>query len=188
MPAEAWQYDSWPEISRVFVMRLSVGGVVPIIGVDAYLGGRGWMVGKLLNFVTIVEGRGPELDTGELVTYLNDAVLLAPSFLLRPDVSWREVDQHAFDVSLEDAGRSVSGRVFLDPRGAPRDFATTDRYADDPSGLVKMEWRTPVSTWGMIRGRPLPGRTSAEWHRPEGPTPYIEGRFDPAAIAYDVPP
>jgi hypothetical protein len=35
------------------------------------------MHGKLLGLMTVVVGRGEEFDIGELVTYLNDAVLIA---------------------------------------------------------------------------------------------------------------
>lgn len=48
MPAVAWQYNSAPEIGRVFVMRLLFARVVPMIGVDTYIGGSGEMRGKLL--------------------------------------------------------------------------------------------------------------------------------------------
>ena len=82
-----------------------------MIGCDTYLDGHGQMVGKLFGLVTIVDGRGEEFDIGELTTYLNDAILIAPSMLLGPGTTWREVDDHSFDVTLTDAGRSVTGRV-----------------------------------------------------------------------------
>ena len=115
----------------------------PDVGRDTYLNGHGRMVGRLFDLVTIVDGRGPEFDIGELTTYLNDAILIAPSMLLGPATTWREVDDDSFDVTLTDAGRSVTGRVFVDKRGAPNDFSTTDRFADLPDGLVRAEWRTP---------------------------------------------
>ena len=127
-------------------------------------------------------------DVGELVTWLNDAVLLAPSFLLIPSVSWSEVDDQSFEVAVEDRGRTVRARVFLDGRGAPSDFSTTDRYADLPGGLARTQWTTPVASWGAARGRPFPGPVSAVWHLPEGPMPYAEGRFDPASVEFDLPP
>jgi len=76
----------------------------------------------------LCKGEGEEFDIGELTTYLNDALFIAPSFLLRPEVTWAEIDAVTFDVTLRDAGRSVTGRVFLDEQGAPVDFATTDRF------------------------------------------------------------
>ena len=188
MPAEAWQYNSAITVARLFVMRVRFAGVVPMTGKDIYIDGHGRMLGKLLGLITVADGKGEESDIGELTTYLNDALLLAPSFLLRPEVTWAEVDANAFDVTLHDAGRSVSGRVHIDERGVPIDFATNDRFAALPEGPRRAEWRTPISEWVSANGRRVPGQFRAVWNLPEGEFSYIEGRFDPASIAFNVPP
>jgi hypothetical protein len=146
-----------------------------MVGTDTYLDGHGRMLGKLLDRIVVADGSGDEFDVGELTTYLNDAVLLAPSMLLGPSTSWQRVDDGSFDVHMTDAGRTVTARVFVDDRGAPYDFSTTDRYADLPGGLVRAEWRTPIQGWEVVDGRALPRRVSAVWQLPQGPLPYLEG-------------
>ena len=188
LPAEAWQYNSAIAVSRVFVMRVRLARVLPMTGRDVYTGGHGHMLGKLLGLIPVASGTGEEFDISELTTYLNDAVMIAPSFLLRPEVTWARVNAESFDVTLSDAGRSVTGRVFLDGQGAPVDFATTDRFAALPGSLRRAEWRTPVPEWTKIGGRPVPGRFSAVWHLTEGDFSYIEGRLDLARMAFNVPP
>ena len=187
MPAEAWQYNSGLEVARVFVMKLRFAHFIPMLGRDTYVRGRGRMLGKLLDRFTVADGQGDEFDIGELTTYLNDALMLAPSMLLTPDTRWAEVDHDSFDVTFTDAGHSVTGRVFLDDRGAIRDFSTTDRFADLPGGLVRAEWRTPVPRWEVHDGRPIPGPFGATWHLPDGPLPYVEGRFVPETIVFSSP-
>ena len=86
LPAEAWQYNSARPVARVFVLRVRIAHLVPMVGRDTYLGGRGRMVGTLLG-LRVVDGSGDDFDLGELMTYLNDAVLLAPTTLLVPAVS-----------------------------------------------------------------------------------------------------
>ncbi len=188
MPAEAWQYNSAPEIARVFVMRVRVLGVLPMVGCDTYLAGRGRMIGKLFHRLTVVDGQGEEFDIGELTTYLNDALLLAPSMLLGPNTTWTEIDDRTFDVMLHDAGRRVTGRVSIDGTGAPTDFATTDRFATRPSGLQRAEWHTPVQSWQSVNGRNLPGPVQAVWHLPDGPLPYVRGEFAPDSLQYNLAP
>jgi hypothetical protein len=188
MPAEAWQYNSAVQIGRVFVMRVRFAGVVPMYGRDTYLRAHGRMTGKLFDRFTVVDGQGPEFDIGELTTYLNDAIMLAPSMLLMPSTKWTEVDGHSFDVTLVDAERSVTGRVFIDDTGAPFDFSTTDRFADLPSGLVRAEWRTPVQNWQTIDGRVVPGQVSALWRLPDGDLRYIKGTFVSNSIEVNIPP
>jgi hypothetical protein len=121
------------------------------------------------------------------MTYLNDAVLLAPTTLLVPAVNWHEVDDASFDLTLRDAGHSVSARVFLDERGAPVDFHA-DRYATLPDGVALTPWRTPIAGWETVNGRPVPGPASAIWDLTDGAFCYIEGRFEPNSITYNALP
>jgi uncharacterized protein DUF6544 len=188
MPCRALQYNSRLGITRIFTMRVVFARVLPMIGHDTYVRGRGQMIGKLLGVFKVVDGKGPEFDTGELTTYLNDAVLLAPSMLLGPETVWTDVDDHAFDVALTDLDRTVTARVVIDDLGAPRDFVTTDRYAALPEGLVRARWNTPIPSWTMVDGRPFPGPTSATWALPDGPFTYVEGGYIPGSVVYNSAP
>jgi hypothetical protein len=176
-PAQAWQYNSGPDTARVFLMRIRVAHVLPLLGRDTYKHGHGHMHGTLFDRITVVDGHGEEFDIGELTTYLNDAILLAPSMLLGASTSWRAVGDNSFKVSLTDAERTVNGTVYVDGRGAPYDFSTTDRFADLPGGLIRAEWRTPVRDWTVIDGRAAPTRLQAVWHLPQGPMPYFTGEL-----------
>src|SRR4030095_17157563 len=105
---------------------------------------------------------GRESDGGELVTWLDDAVLFAPSMLLGPAVSWMAVHDEAFDLVLEDRGHRVRARVMVNARGAPIDFVTDDRFVDDPERgrPLRTRWSTPIDRWETVGGgpRPPPGR------------------------------
>ncbi len=102
---------------------------------------------------------------------------------------YERMETGASYLTLTDAGRTVTARVHLDERGAPRDFSTTDRFADLPTGLTRAEWRTPVSAWTTTPdGRPFPGPMAAVWHLPDGELPYVEGRIVPESFEVDGPP
>lgn len=191
MPAEVWQYDTAPQVVRVFHMRVDVAGLIPMVGCDTYVSGHGRTQGKLFDLVPIAHTEGPETDRSELVTYLNDVVLLAPSMLLRLPVSFTAVDDRSFDLRLSDGGQSVSARVHLDGEGLPCDFSSTDRYADLPGGLARAHWTTPVGRWvdasdGAGR-RPLATRGQAVWHLDNGPLPYLDFAISPGDVEYNVP-
>jgi len=47
------------------------------------------MLVKLFDLFTLADGTGTEYDIGELATYLNDAVLVAPSMLLADSATRR---------------------------------------------------------------------------------------------------
>ncbi len=186
MPCRALQYNTRLGIARIFTMRVVFARALPMIGHDTYVRGTGRMVGRLLGVFKVVDGKGAEFDTGELTTYLNDAVLLAPSMLLGTETKWTGVDDHTFDVALTDLGRTVTARVVIDDHGAPRDFITTDRYAALPEGLVQARWNTPIPSWTMVDGRPFPGPTGATWALPDGPFTYVEGGFVPGSVVYNI--
>jgi hypothetical protein len=189
LECEALQYDNRLELSRVFYMQLALQRLLPVTVRDTYLAGNGRMTATALDLLNVVDVGGPELDRGELVTYLNDAILLAPSLLLGPETSWTLVNERCFDVSLRDRGLTVSARVWLDDRGAPVDFRTTDRFFQSPDGkLVRTEWRTPVAGWQAHAGRMLPTRATAVWHLPSGPFAYADFSIDPQQLTFNVSP
>lgn len=187
---EVWQYNTAPTVTRTFLMCIRFGGL-PVIGRDTYRDGRGHMIGKVMDLVPVIDGSGPEFDVGELVTYLNDIVLIAPSMLLMTSVSFEEVDGRSFDVSLADHGRTVKARVFVDEEGAPVDFETTDRFlADfrDPKRLTRTRWSTPMEGFQLVEGRRLPRKGLAVWKRPEGDFPYADFTLVPESVAFNVRP
>jgi hypothetical protein len=191
MNCEAWQYNSRPALARIFHIRIRLAGLVPIVARDTYVAGRGRMLVKLLDLFPIADGTGEEYDIGELVTYLGDAVLVAPSMLLAPEVSWSSADDRSLDLTLTDRGRTVAARVFVDADGAPANFSTTDRFCynpDRPKQLMRARWTTPVAGWEIVDGRPLPTGVQAVWHLPQGEFPYADFRPIPGALAFNVPP
>jgi hypothetical protein len=187
MPFVAWQYNTAHPVSRLFHMRIDVLGVVPMVGRDAYLGGTGAMRGALFGVVPVVHGDGNPYDVSELTTWMNDALLLAPSMLLAPTTEWTAVDESSFDVTVHDHGRDVTGRLYVDHRGAPKDFSTTDRFVSLPSGVERAEWRTPVDSFEIVDHRPSIGAVCAVWRLSGGRFPYVEARLPPHAVHYNVP-
>ena len=188
---EVWQYNSRVVVARAFHMRLRFGLVVPVVGRDTYLQGRGRLLIRLMDLVSVVDATGPEVDTGELVTYLNDLVLIAPSMLLAPDVSWKEVDSASFNLTLTDHGRAVSARVFVDERGAPVTFETTDRFCEDPSEpkkWMRARWSTPMQAFRSVEGRQVPTRGLAVWHLTQGDFAYADFELVADGLAYNVRP
>src|ERR1035441_1884190 len=152
---------------------------------------RGRMLIRLLDLFTIGDGTGEEYDIGELATYLNDAVLIAPSMLLAPEISWSSVDASSFEVTLTDHGRAVTARVIVDRDGAPTDFSTTDRFCynpDEPKSLMRARWTTPIAGWEVVDGRPRPTGAQAVWHLPRGPFAYADFRLIPGSLVFNVRP
>jgi len=150
-----------------------------MLGTDTYVNHAGRMHGKLLGAITVADGTGPEFDLGELVTYVNDAVMLAPSMLLTPNARWAEVDENAFDITFTDAGNIVTARCFIDEVGRLVDFHTDDRWYAGTTPPTRTRWSTPVGGWtSLYDGRPFPTSGSAIWHFKDEEFVYARGSFD----------
>jgi hypothetical protein len=179
LPCEAWFYDSALEIARVFMMRLRFG-LMPVVVRDMYVRGEGRMLGRVLDAFNIVDRSDQKIATGELVTYLNDAILMAPSMLLGPETRFSGIDDYSFEVTLLDHGQSVSARVFIDQDGRATNFSTVDRYGTDPARpdeMVRARWSTPVTGWTLVDGRPVAKGGKAIWHFPSGDFEYADFSF-----------
>lgn len=191
VPCEAWQYNTRLKVARIFNMQLPVNGL-PVSVRDTYSGGDARMSGKLFDLISVVDEKGEKIAIGELVTYVNDALMIAPSMLLVPEVTWTAVDENAFDVSLTDSGYSVTARVYIDATGALKDFSTTDRFGQDPDdpthAFVRTQWTTPIDGWQEYQGRKFPTRGKAIWHFPKGDFAYAEITSDPSKVNFNVAP
>ena len=188
MPCEAWQYNTSLGPARIYYMRIDFAGALPMFGVDAYQAAHGRMHGKLLGLITVADGSGPEFDISELTTYVNDALMFAPSMLLTPAVSWTAVDDHSFEVNMSDKGVSATSRVVVDAQGRMVDFTTNDRWAALPAGLTRARWTTPVDGWFNHAGRWLPTGGHAVWHLDTGEFEYARGHFVPENVELNVQP
>jgi hypothetical protein len=142
------------------------------------------MHGRLLNLVPVADASGPEMDVGELVTWLNDACMLAPSTLLSGAVTWTPVSDDAFGPTITDARVTASARVVVDEPGRMADLSTEDRYAALPGRLTCARWSTSIDGWLEHGGRPMPTGGRAVWHLPDGAYEYARGRLVPATVAF----
>lgn len=125
-----------------------------------------------------------------MVTYLNDAILLAPSLILGPDTCWTEIDSNAFEVTFSDRGLTVRAGVTVDREGRPLEFSTTDRFVRDPHHpkhpWIRARWSTPITSWKVIDGPPVFGSGWAIWHLERGEFAYAELSVVPGTLAFNV--
>ena len=188
---DAWQRNAREPVARDFRMRLWAGGVFPVLGRDSYANGHGRMLIRPLGLFKAADSTGHEFDMGELVTWLDDAILFAPSMLLAWNVKWLEADGQSFDLDFADHGLRVHGRVRVDERGLPLYFVTHDRWCSNPvdrGRLIRAQWRTPVDEWTDVDGRTVPVRVRAIWYLPQGEFPYADFRVVLGSLAWNEPP
>lgn len=152
--------------------RLSIMGLPLLSGSDTYKDGHGHMFGRMAGLFTIFDARGPEMDQGTMVRYLQEMIWF-PTAFLGENITWAAVSDHAADVTFHDGGRSVSARLYIDDEGRLLTFRA-ERYAEKGGDFVMRVWTTPMAEYGLRGGLNLPVRGQAVWHMPEGDLTYAD--------------
>jgi hypothetical protein len=151
------------------------------IGRDFYVDGRGGIEIRFAAMSPLALARGPEIDEGALMRFLNEMTWFPAAFLGR-NVSWRSIDGNSAEVTLTDRGRSASAIMTFDADGRPTGF-TAQRYRTVPGGYELDTWSTPFTAFSEFDGVTLPAAGVGVWELPEGDLDYIE--LTVTSVEYD---
>jgi len=183
MPIKAEQvYTTNPPAFR-WRARFKMFGLWIVTGDDTYQNGHGHMFGKIAGLFNIFDARGPEIDQGTMMRYLNEMTWF-PIALLSDYVTWQAVDEQSFDVTFTDYGQSVTARFLIAPDGRLINFSTM-RYREHKGQYTLDRWDTPMTEWGVLGGLNLPSRGQAVWKLPGGDLPYAD--FTLSEVEYNCP-
>jgi hypothetical protein len=141
------------------------------------------MFGKIAGLYTIFDARGPELDQGTMLRYLNEMTWF-PIALLSDYVTWQAVDDRSFDVTFNDGGKSVTARFIIDEQGRLINFVT-QRYRENKGQYTFDTWTTPMTEWDQMAGLNLPVHGQAVWKLADGDLPYADLKV--TKVEYNVP-
>ncbi len=172
MPIKAEQVYTTNPPGFHWKARLKMFGLWLAKGDDTYKAGHGHMFGKIAGLYTIFDARGPELDQGTMLRYLNETTWF-PIALLSDYITWQAADDHAFDVTFTDCGKSVTARLIVDDSGRLINFVTR-RYRENKGTYTLDTWTTPMTEYGVLAGLNLPIRGQAVWKLSTGDLPYAD--------------
>ena len=172
MPMTAIQTYTVSPPSFAWNARFRLMGLPLLRARDEYRSGRGHMFAKLAGLYTLFDVAGEKLDQGAMLRHLSEMIWF-PTAFLEENVSWRAVDGHSAEVEFSDAGKSVSGRLFVDDDGRPTNF-TAMRYREIDGDFSLDPWSTPITGYGVRAGLQLPTRGQAVWNLPDGDFTYVD--------------
>lgn len=157
---------------------------IPLQAKDSILDGFGSMTGVLGKHFQLFRSIGPEMDRGQLITALADAVYM-PSLFLQKYVSWTVVDDHTLEGKISWKGVSVKGRFTFDKKGTIIRFDTNDRYMDENGkGSSLVPWYVTYTDYKKQNGYFQPGKVSVNWVLSDGDDTYFES--DEIEVRYSV--
>lgn len=172
MPMSARQVFTTAPPSFTWRARFRMGGI-PLLSVkDEYRTGHGQMMAKLMGLITIFDIQDEKLDQGAMLRYLGEMIWF-PVAYLGENITWEAVDDASANVTLNDSGKSVTGRMFFDEEGRPTNF-TAKRYREVEGSFSLDDWSTPIRGYATLAGLNLPNRGQAVWNLPSGDFAYID--------------
>jgi hypothetical protein len=160
--------------------------VAPLLSVrvmDAYQNGRGVLSARLLGVVPVAKASGPEMDEGEMMRYLAEAIWYPTALLPDERLSWRPLDQRSAIAVLSDNGREVSVKFSFDDDGMIYRI-DADRYRAENGGYRRRPWSAYCGEYALRNGFRIPLEARVVWHFPQLDLEYFRGRIE--SIEYDA--
>lgn len=146
---------------------------IPLQAKDSVLDGFGSMTGVLAKQFQLFRSTGAEMDQGQLITALADAVYM-PSLFLQEYVSWTVVDNCTVEGEISWKGVTAKGRFTFDNNGNIIRFDTNDRYMDENGkGSSLVPWYVTYSDYKEQNGYFQPGSVSVNWRLTDGDDTYF---------------
>lgn len=186
MPAEAEQYFRTDEPGFVWQVHVTMARVVPVLGRDSYLDGRGRMLIRAGGLVSLVDAQGPEIDQGTLLRYLGEIVWF-PGAALRPYLTWHAIDDHRAEATMTHGGVSASAVLEFDAEGRMKEM-TAQRFLGAGAEAKLTDWVVTADQWGQFEGVLIPTRGEVSWDMQSGRFTYYlweitHLEYDPAAMS-----
>jgi hypothetical protein len=183
-PLEATEHATTDPPGFVWDARIELAPFVPVRVVDAYVNGHGVLRAKLFSAITVADADpGPELDEGELLRYLGEAVWYPTALLPWSGVEWEAVDDQSARATLTDRGTTAS-LVFEFEDGEVRRVRGERPYTRSDGTYDRVEWVGHWQDYVERDGMLIPADGSVEWHHPDDTVPYWRGRVTEVDYAY----
>lgn len=178
------QYNFFDDLPmRLSYMKLNILGI-PLYGLDTYADGKGSMRGKLAGLLTVIQGKGSEMDTSEQVVLLSE-MFTTPATLIDRRITWEDIDSTTVKAIFTDNGRRVSGLIRFNENGELTEFITEDKaYQDKDNTYKKVSWSVLLKDYKDFNGLILSTYSEVIWHFPEGDQCY--GKVSMKEIEYNL--
>lgn len=180
----AVQYTDLINTTRLYFMQMKMFGI-PVIGLHKYYDAKAIMKVQIAGLITVVDGKGPEMNIGETVTVFNDMCMLAPASLIDKRIEWQAIDSSTVGATFNNNGIKISAKLYFNEKGELINFNSENRYFS-PTGSTyqNFKWSTPVNEYKDYHGIKISSGGEAVWSFPEGEFSY--GRINIADIEYNV--
>jgi len=167
--------------ARLAYMNSSLFGI-PFEAYDSTQEGTGFMRGVVGKTLTLFNVTGPEMDQGQIITWLAEAPLL-PTIAISEYVAWEPVDAKHAKATVSYKGLTCSGVFTFGNDGFFKSFHTDERARVGTDGSVDYPgWTSEFENWKRDEsGVYTVSSARVVWHLEDGDLAYFASNdFDVA--------
>lgn len=155
--------------------RIQIAPLLNAFVHDTYLLGEGNLHASLLGLFTVAKMHDtPELNQGELLRVLAEAVWYPTALLPSQGVVWEAINDTSARGTLTDGATTVSLVFQFNAQGVISTIRAEARYQDK---LTAMPWVGRFGEYSIRNGRLIPLYGEVGWEHPEGLRLYFKGRI-----------
>ncbi len=178
MPMRARQVFAVGTPGFVWLARISFLGMIPIMGLDRFMGGRGRMTIKPLGLFSVVDAQGAAIDQGALVRLLGEFAFL-PTAIFSEHYHWTPVDACRARAIAEIGGIEVALTAYFEESGA---LSRMEAMRFKGAGEPKQPYLMKYWDYRPMGGYTIPTQGSATWRLPEGDFEYVRLEIEDAGF------
>lgn len=165
--------------------EIKIAPLVKADVIDMYANGKGLLRAKVLSSITVAEDAGsPEMNIGELMRYLAEAVWLPTAYLPGQGVRWREVSDNTAEAAIEDHGNGASLIFTFNEHDEVVKIHSEGRYRSDDKAQQEAPWTGFFSDYERRDGLLIPTKGLVQWDLNTGPLPYWKGTITSVDYRY----
>jgi hypothetical protein len=154
---------------------------------DAYVSGRGTLVGKLFGLVTVVDQQDtPEMAQGELLRFLAESAWYPTALLPDHGIVWEAIDDTHAAATRTDGDTTVRLEFEFDGQDLIRSIYAEGRYRDVDGMPVATPWQGTFWDYANRDGMLIPLEGEVGWLIDGQYRPYWRGRIE--QIEYEYAP
>jgi hypothetical protein len=181
-PLEATQHVTVRPPGFVWDARIDIAPLVPARVVDLYRAGDGILKARLFGAIPVASaGPTPEMNEGELLRYLVEAVWVPTALLPEAGVTWEAIDDDSARATLED-GDVTASVVFHFDADDEIERVTAERYRQEDDDYAS--WTGHFRAYERRDGMRVPTEAEVAWTLPDGDLPYWRATIED--IEYSV--
>jgi hypothetical protein len=169
---EASQISGTKTPAFVWQARGTMGGIVPLQIVDAYVSGVGELEVRLAGSILVASAGGPETAKGEAMRFLAELPWNPDAILNADGLTWRQVSEASVEVSMETAGGQARVTMLFDQAG---DIIAIEADERPRAGDTPARWIGRFSEYAKVGPYRFPRSGEVAWDLPTGEFVYWRG-------------